>query len=386
MKKVLLSIISFFIFINCANAIQITAESAIMYNLNDNSIIFEKNANKRMQVASLTKIVTAITIIENNPDLDKKILVKDTMLDGLKLYARYGFKAGDIVSVRDLLYALLLSSSADAANILAIGTSGSIKNFSILMNNELIKIGVRNSHFDNPIGKDSVNNYSTAKDMSKILMYALNNNTFKTIFETKHYKSMELKKEILSTIYSYDYDTAIIKGSKTGYTENAGRCLASTAIIDDIPYLIIVLNAPVEEGYNIKDSIDLYNYYSNNYKYISVIKNNQELTKIKIKDGKEKEYIVRAHDDINIYLPNAYTNDLKINYEGINTIDRTIPYNSKLGEIKVLHGNNVIYQEDVYLEEEIKYSNRKAEMSILIFTSLTFGFFDILLIIRKHYE
>ena len=119
---------------------------------------------------------------------------------------------------------------------------------------------------------------------------------------------------------------------------------------------------------------------------ISVIKNNQELTRIKIRDGKEKEYIVRAHDDINIYLPNAYTNDLKINYEGINTIDRTIPYNSKLGEIKVLHGNNVIYQEDVYLEEEVKYSNRKAEMSILIFTSLTFGFFDILLIIRKHYE
>ncbi len=386
MKKVLIFIISFFMFFSSCYAIQISAESAVMYNLQDNSIIYEKSAGKRMQVASLTKIVTAITIIENNQDLDKKILVKESMLDGLKLYSRYGFKKGDIVSIRDLLYALLLSSSADAANILAIGTSGSIKNFSVLMNNELIKIGVHNSHFDNPIGKDSVNNYSTAKDMAQILRYALNNNTFRNIFETKHYKSNELKKEIMSTLYLYDYDTAFIKGAKTGYTENAGRCLASYAILDGIPFLIVVLNAPIEEGYNVKDSIDLYNYYSNNYKYVNVIRNNQEVAKIRIRDGKDKEYIIRTNEDINMYLPSSYSNELVYRYEGINTIDRTIPYNSKLGEIKVFHGSDVIYSEDVYLDKPVKYSNRKAEMSVLIFTALTFGFFDVLLIIRKHYE
>lgn len=386
MKKVLTIIISFFILIYSCNAIQINASSAIMYNLQDDSIIFEKNADEQMQVASLTKIVTAITILENNPDLSKKILVKEEMLKDLKLYSRYGFKKGDIVSIKDLLYALLLSSSADAANILAIGTTGSIKNFSILMNNELIKIGVHNSHFDNPIGKDSVNNYSTAKDMAQILKYALKNKEFKTIFETKNYKSNDLKKDILSTLYLYDYDTAFIKGAKTGYTENAGRCLASNAIIDGIPYLIIVLNDPVEEGYNVKDSIDLYNYYSKNYKYVNVIKNKQEVAKIKIRDGKNKEYVIRANDDINMYLPNSYVDDLVYKYDGKMVVDRTIPHNSKLGEIKVLHGSDVIYTEDVYLDQTVEYSNQKAEMSILIFTALTFGFFDILLIIRKHYE
>ena len=386
MKKVLIFIISFFMFISSSYAIQISASSAVMYNLKDNNIIYEKNASDKMQVASLTKIVTAITIIENNPDLDKKILVKESMLEGLKLYSRYGFKKGDIVSIRDLLYALLLSSSADAANILAIGTSGSIKNFSTLMNQELIKIGVRNSHFDNPIGKDSDNNYSTAKDMAQILRYALKNNTFRTIFETKHYKSNELKKEIMSTLYSYDYDTAFIKGAKTGYTEKAGRCLASYAVLDGIPYLIIVLNAPVEEGYNVKDSIDLYNYYSKNYKYVNVIRGNQEVAKIRVRDGKDKEYIIRTNEDINMYLPSSYSNELVYRYEGTTIIDRTMPYNSKIGEIKVFHGDDVIYSEDVYLDKQIKYSNRKAEMSALIFIALTFGFFDILLIIRKHYE
>ena len=99
-----------------------------------------------------------------------------------------------------------------------------------------------------------------------------------------------------------------------------------------------------------------------------------------------KEYIIRTNEDINMYLPSSYSNELVYRYEGINTIDRTIPYNSKLGEIKVFHGSDVIYSEDVYLDKPVKYSNRKAEMSVLIFTALTFGFFDVLLIIRKHYE
>ena len=325
-------------------------------------------------------------IIQLSDDLDKKILVRSEMIEGLSGYAIYGFRVGDIASIKDLLYALLVSSSADAANILAIGTTGSISKFSDLMNKELATIGVTHSRFDNPVGMDSPNNYSTAKDMAQILMYALKNPVFKEIFETREYKSDNLKKEIKSTLYSYEYDTTIIKGAKTGFTKDSGRCLASTAIINNIPYLLIVLNAPIEDGLNVKDSIDLYYYYSQNYGYINVINHNQNYIKIKVVNGKQREYIVKAKEDVNLYIPNSYSNEVKIIYDGVGAISKNISYKDKIGEIKVMHGDDVIYKEDVFLEQKIKYHNQKADIAILVFIAMLFGFFNILLIIRRYYE
>ena len=368
------------------NSIEINSFSAVMYNLKDDTILYEKNANQKLAVASLTKIVTAITIIDNNDDLTQKITVTEDMIKDLKDYAVYGFKPKEQIPIIDLLYTLIISSSADAAKILAIGTTGSIEKFSMLMNKETARIGAINSHFDNPVGMDSENNYSTAMDMAKILKYALKNSVFNTIFETKRYKSNDLKKEVSSTLYLYDYDTAVIKGAKTGFTLDSGRCLASTAIINNVPYLVIVLNAPLEEGLNIKDTLDLYNYFSQNYNYINIINNNQNLIRIKIKNGKKEEYLVKATEDVSLYLPNNYSSELTYQYKGIPMINQDIAYNTRIGEIQVLHGSDIIYTKDVYLDEKLKYHNYKADRYIFLFIIMLIYFLYVLIKVKKHYQ
>ena len=201
MKKIIFFIIVLFIFIN-VKALEINSKNAILYNMNENSVIYEKNSSDIVQVASLTKIVTAITVIENVDDLDNEITITYDMLRNLDGYAKVGLKAGQRLSYKDLLYALMLPSAADAAQVLAISTSGSIENFSILMNETINKIGVNNSKFDNPVGMDSVNNYSTAYDMANILIYSLKNNAFKEIFETEEYYISNINKTVKRTLYT----------------------------------------------------------------------------------------------------------------------------------------------------------------------------------------
>ena len=196
MKKMLIGLIILFSFI-CVNALDIKSNNAILYNMNDNKIIYEKNAYDKVQIASLTKIVTAITYIENNRDLATTITIKYDMLRGLDGYAKVGLKSGDRITKQELLYALMLPSAADAAQALAIDNSGSIDAFVELMNKEVEKIGVKNTHFDNPVGMDSSNNYSTAYDMAQILIYALNNETFKEIFQADQYYLSSINKLIL---------------------------------------------------------------------------------------------------------------------------------------------------------------------------------------------
>ena len=162
MKKIILGISLFFLFIG-VKALEIKSNNAILYNLNDNNIIYEKNAYDKVGIASLTKIVTAITYIENNRDLATTITINSNMLYGLDGYAKVGLRSGDRITKLELLYALMLPSAADAAQALAINNSGSIDKFVELMNKEVEKIGVKDTHFTNPVGMDNDNNYSNKK-------------------------------------------------------------------------------------------------------------------------------------------------------------------------------------------------------------------------------
>ena len=233
MKKIILVIITLFLFIN-VKALEINSNNAILYNMNDESVIYEINSEEIVQIASLTKIVTAITVIENTENLNKEVTITREMLQGLDGYAKAGFKAGDKLTYIDLLYALMLPSAADAAQALAINISGSIEEFSNLMNQKIEERGVTNSKFDNPVGMDSESNYSTASDLAKILIYSLENETFKTIFNSNAYKIESLNKTVKKTLASYNIDTSIIKGAKTGFTYDAGLCLASTTTLENV--------------------------------------------------------------------------------------------------------------------------------------------------------
>ena len=369
-KFIFLPIIMF-LFILQVNALdfEIKSDKAILINTTDNIVLYEKNSNVKTSIASLTKIITAITVLDNIENLDDEVIINYQMLRGLDGYAKAGFKVGNEATIEELLYALILPSGADAAQILAIYTSGNIENFVKLMNEEITKIGVENSHFTNPVGMDNDENYSTAKDLSIILEYCLKNDTFKKIYESDEFYITALNKKVKSTIKttseSYNLDTSIIKGSKTGWTTNAGRCLATTSNFNGTDYLLVVLNADELTLDHITDTINIYNFYKENYGYKTILNNGDLLYKLKVKDSKQKEYSIISKEDVTLYLKNDISTDnIEISFNGVEYIGKDIKKDDFLGKINILYEDEIIYSTDIYLDENIKFYNYKLYIGI----------------------
>ena len=371
MKKILFSILLFIVILPVyAIDLNINSKSAILYNLNDDEVLYEKDSQERLSIASLTKIVTAITIIENS-NLDDEVLINYNMLKNLDGYARIWLSVGDKLTVEELLYATMLPSAADAAQSLAIYKSGSIEEFANLMNDEVKKIGATNSHFTNPVGMDDEDNYSTASDLGLILKYALKNDTFKAIYESDEYYIKSLKRTVYKTTSTRGIDTSIIKGSKTGFTYDAGRCLTSTAYIDGVEYLFVNLGAREDTLDYINDALNIYDYYSSNYSYKDIVNKDDKLYTLKIKHSKEKEYDIVSHENISKYLENDFDKkDVNIIYDGVEYIEKSIKLGDKIGEVSFKYNDEVLYIMDVFLDKEIKYYNYVLYISIILIVIL----------------
>lgn len=344
-----------------AEEFDITADHVILYNLNDNSVLYELESEKSVNVASLTKIMTAIVAIENIENLDAEVVVTREAFVGISDYSKMGLSVGNVVTYRDLLYGVMLPSGADAVNVLAINLSGSIEEFVKLMNNKVSELGLRGTHFDNPIGMDSEGNYSTAKDISKILLYGLENETFKEIFNTREYTVNSINKTIQSTLVNYSkhlgLDTEGILGAKSGFTDGAGLCLASVAFIDDVKYLLVVIGSDTENRANaIRDTLEIYDYYSGNYSYRKIVSKDDLVKKIGVKYGNVKEYEIKNTEDIYLYLENTVRrNRIKYVYEGIDELNYLIEKGEKLGTVKVMYEGMELTSYDVFLNKEIEY-------------------------------
>lgn len=342
-----------------AQDFDITSKNVILYNMNDNEVIYEKNSNEKVEIASLTKIMTAIVAIEKSDDLNKQVVIDSRTLKGIEDYAQAGFKVGDKVSIMDLLYGVLLPSGADAVNAIAINAFGGKAKFVSLMNEEAKKIGLKDTEFDNPIGMDSKNNYSTASDLGKLLSYALKNDTFKKIYTTKRYKIDSLNLTLKSTLLTYGKTMNVdnIKGAKSGFTDGAGLCLASIANYSDVNYMLVVLGAsPTVKSNAVRDSLEIYNYYDKNYGYKKVIKEGQLLKKIKVKWGKKKIYEAKSDKDVSKYLKKSIsTDDLSYDYKGLEEINYKNKKGDKLGVVDVKYNDKLLVSYDVYLNEDLKY-------------------------------
>ena len=177
MKKILMFLCCFFVFTTNILALEINSSNAVVYNLNEDEIVFEKNSNEVISIASLTKIMTTIVAIENIKNLDEKVTIKSR--DFVTLYEEgaslAGFEVGQTVTYRDLLYGTFLPSGAEATQALAFNLTGSIESFVELMNQKATEIGLTNTHFANTTGLDNKDNYSTVVDVAKLLKYALKN-------------------------------------------------------------------------------------------------------------------------------------------------------------------------------------------------------------------
>mgnify|MGYP004672762507 CR=1 FL=1 len=360
-KVIFLLILFFNIHIVYAQEFNITSKNVILYNMNEEKVLYQLKDDEKVQIASLTKIMTTIVAIENEKSLDEKVTITKEMLKGIEEYTQVGFKVGDTPTVKDLLYGSMLPSGADAVNALAISTSGSITKFVELMNEKAKQLNLTNTHFDNPVGMDSKDNYSSAKDMAKLLIYSLKNKTFKEVFTAREYKIESINKTVKTTLIgysrSYGLDVSQMTGAKSGFTDGAGLCLASTATIDDVNYLLITLGANTKSRSNaVKDSLEIYDYYSTNYSYQTILKKDQKIKTIPIKWGHEKEYNITSTDDLSLYLSNDIRkNRIKYTYSGIEEINYKIKKGSKLGTIKITYEKEELASYDVYLNKELKF-------------------------------
>lgn len=284
MKKSLIIFLSLlgmiYLFFSYSNKVEglksvpkIYSQNAILVDNKTGDVLLEKGANQLIYPASLTKIMTSIIAIEHFDNLDKKLVIEQKVLEELasRNASVAGFQAGDEVTIEDLLYGTMLSSGADASTTLAMAISGSEEEFAKLMNEKAKELGMEKTHFENASGLHHPNHYTTLNDLSKLLSYALKNEQFKKIFTTSSHITKPLKSQksglvLSSTLFNKLWNPTLengvtIIGGKTGYTGQAGLCLASLARKDGKEYYFITANAKSDSSnyaYHIEDAIQVY--------------------------------------------------------------------------------------------------------------------------------
>ena len=249
------------------NEPNINARIAVAYDRKSGKVIYGKNENKRTAMASTTKIMTAIVLIEN-ADLDQTITVsaKAAGTGG----SRLGLKHNDKITMKDLLYGLMLKSGNDAAVAIAENVGGSIEKFADLMNEEAKKIGLDNTHYVTPHGLDNPEHYTTAYELAKLADYALKNEIFAKVVNTKNYTVTinGYPKNITNTNELLGYLDGV-NGVKTGFTNNAGRCLVTSVNRNEFEIITVVLQADTKK-IRTTDSISLIEYVYKNYELINI--------------------------------------------------------------------------------------------------------------------
>lgn len=248
------------------------SSNAILVNLDENQIVLDKKSEEKIYPASLTKMMTVLVAIEQISNLQEEIILpKHIFRDLLEENASVaGFLPNEKLTVEDLLYGSMLPSGAEASLGLAEYVAGSEREFVKLMNEKAQQLGMKNTHFVNTTGLHHSDHYTTVKDMSLLLQYALTNDDFRNVYTAERYsiKSTNLHPEgitFTSRMFQHMTSSALpggeILGGKTGYTEDAGLCLASLALINGQEYVLVTVGAdgsPRTEQYNITDAISVY--------------------------------------------------------------------------------------------------------------------------------
>lgn len=327
MKKIILSLTIFILLINFnfkdvkANYkpdINILAESYLLINMDNEQTLLEKDIDKKMYPASLTKIMTAIIVLENVNDIDQTTFTATQGLFdeffGLDI-SNADIRIGETLTVRQLLYASLLQSANEAANILAYNVGDkNIDKFVKMMNNKAKEIGANNTNYVNPHGLFSENQYTTASDLYKITKYALSIPIFKEIVSKSKYPVPQTNKHeprILSTTLLMQdknnggkYYRSYIKGVKTGTLPEAGRCLVTSAEINKSNYICIVLNSPLkdaagkpyQDNMSFIDSINMYEWLQSSLKTEKVAETDKAITETNIQLSKNKDHVLLYPD------------------------------------------------------------------------------------------
>ena len=361
----ILFIIFAFSLINFNNSISYASTSAkamCVMEASSNRKLYSKNECAKLPMASTTKIMTAITAIENCKNLDQKFEIspKSVGIPGTSIYLRQG----EVMSVKDLLYGLMLVSGNDASVAIAEAVGGSTKKFVSLMNDTAERIGAVNSHFDNTHGLDSKTHYTTAEDLAKITSYALKNEVFKDIVSTKNTK---ITNTAGKTRYLKNKNKLLTSldgccGVKTGFTDDAGRCLVSACERDNMTIVCVVLNC----GPMFEDSRDLLERAFNEYSLIDLTQGYDYTKQISVVEGR-KDYVNIGTNERFLYpLKEGEISKVDYVYNIQKSIEAPVDYGQEVGEIKIFIDNNLIFSEKVFTMETIRRNSIWAKFNELI--------------------
>ena len=364
MKKVFILII-FIITISINNVyaekLNIYSDNAILYNIEEDKVMYEKKPDEKVQIASMTKVMTALVVLEHENNLNKEISFKNVDFDFLRDedLSISTLDRKKTYTYKEFLYSFILESSADCGYALALDVGQTSKNFSKLMNEKAKELGMNNSKFNNPVGLDDVKgHYSTMGDMLTLMKASLDNEILKEIMSTMKYKIDD--EYIYHTIYGYqkkfDLKMPYLIGGKTGFNTIPGYALASFAEKNDSSYILVTTNASYEydNPKHLKDAKKIYEYYFNNYGYHTVIKKDNLFITFDTKYLKEKKIRIKSTEDVVLFLKNNYNEaDIKYDYTGIKTITNHSKKGDYLGTIKVYYKDDVKKEIKVYLDKDV---------------------------------
>jgi len=353
------------------NVPKINSRYAVVLDRNSKAIIYGKNELTKTKMASTTKIMTAIVVIENtNLNNLVEISAKAAGTGG----SRLKIKKGDKIIVRDLLYGLMLRSGNDAAVALAEYVGESVEGFATLMNKKADEIGLKNTNFVTPHGLDSEEHYTTAYELAILTDYALHNETFISIVQTKtcnisingYSRTISNTNELLGNLNG-------VYGVKTGFTNGAGRCLVTSIKRNNLDIICIVLGADTKK-IRTTDSVKLIEYTFSNFKNINIrtkiedeFKNwdNINAGRINIQKGikngidlKLGEYNLESYP-----IKNNTEEKIKINIEANLDLIAPIKEKTKIGRVIVYYDNTKIVEIDILTAEEV---NKKGIFSYIL--------------------
>ena len=381
-KRILLFITLFITLINIytlsfANEINSTnfaiySSGAVLMDYQTGKILMQKDMNKKLYPASTTKILTAIIAIENLNLTDSLTASKSAVMAIPSGYSNAGIKAGEVLSVSDLLDMFLIHSANEIGYIFGEQISGSIEKFADLMNQKAIEIGCTNTHFTNPSGIHDINHYSTAYDMALIARYCMNNETFKNIVNKKNckvsatelypqerfYKNTNSLLDSSNKRYYYEYATGI----KTGFTTQAKNCLIASASKDGLNLIAVMLGAEATENGlsgRYTDAKNLFNYGFENYEKKEFLQSNSIVKKLKIKNATKdtKELNLVAKSSLStIFNINFDTSSLNPIIEINQNISAPISKDAILGKITYTI-DGISYSSDLIASSDVIKSN-----------------------------